>query len=184
MRKEKQEMKTIKTLAEIANGELFEVAGIEFIKFADENEQTVAVAKKVLFDSRFGENNNFAESIIKSRLEKEILPKLEKAIGSDNIIEHEVDLLSLDGDDKLGKVNCKISIPTFDFYRANIKIFDKHNPNQWWWLATPDTTSAHYNDNWIRCVAPRGFIINNDYYGNSGVRPFLIFSSSIFVSCK
>lgn len=177
-------MKTTKTLAEIANGELFEVAGIEFIKFADENGQTIAVAKDTLFNSSLGDNNNFATSDVKRKLEEKILPKLEKAIGAENIVEHEVDLLSLDGDDKWGKVMCRISIPTFDFYRANVKIFDKYNPDQWWWLATPDTTSAHYNDDWVKCVSPRGGINFNGYYDNCGVRPFLIFLSSIFVSCE
>lgn len=178
-------MKKKITLAEIANGELFKVAGIEFIKFSDENGQTVAVAKDSLFGSTFGANNNFATSDIKRKLEEKILPKLEKAVGADNIIEHEVDLLSLDGDDKWGKVRCRISIPTFDFYRANVKVFDKYMLGAWWWLATPDTTSAHYNDNWIRCVSPHGLIIGNYYCGRDvGVRPFLIFSSSISVSCE
>lgn len=177
-------MKTTKTLAEIAIGELFEIADIEFIKFADESGQTVAVAKDSLFNSKFGNNNNFTESIIKSRLEKEILPKIEREIGAENIIEHEVDLISLDGDDKWGKANCKISIPTFDFYRANVKTFDKHKLDTWWWLATPETTSAHYNDSWAVCVSPRGGICDYLYYDNFGVRPFLIFYSSISVSCE
>ena len=177
-------MKTTKTLAEVANGELFEVAGIEFIKFADENGQTVAVAKDTLFDSCFGDNNNFATSDVKRKLEEKILSKIEKAIGAENIIEHEVDLLSLDGDDKWGKIKCNISIPTFDFYRANVKIFDKYTPNQWWWLATPDTTRAHYNDDWVRCVAPAGNFYDYGYYDFRGVRPFLIFNSSISVSCE
>lgn len=177
-------MKTTKTLAEIAIGELFEVADIEFIKFADKSGQTVAVAKDSLFNSKFGNNNNFAESIIKSRLEKDILSKIEKEIGTENIIEHEVDLISLDGDDKWGKVTCRISIPTFDFYRANVKIFDKYKLDAWWWLATPDTTSAHYNDNWAVCVSPHGHFGNGICGGGSGVRPFIIFSSFISVSCE
>ncbi len=177
-------MKTTKALSEIANGELFEIAGIEFIKFANENGQTIAVAKDTVFNSRFGDNNNFATSDVKRKLEEQMLCKLEKAVGAENIIEHEVDLLSLDGDDKWGKVMCKISIPTFDFYRANVKTFDKYNPDQWWWLATPDTTSTHYDDEWVSCVAPRGDINGNGYGNFLGVRPFLIFSSSIFVSCE
>lgn len=177
-------MKTTKILAEIANGELFEVAGIEFIKFADDNGQTIAVAKDTLFNSRFGDNNNFATSDVKRKLEEKILPKIEKEIGSENIVEHAVDLLSLDGDDKWGTDKCKISIPTFDFYRYNVKIFDKYTPSQWWWLATPDTTSAHYNDNWIRCVSPRGLIYGNNCGNFFGVRPFLKFVSSISVSCE
>ncbi len=177
-------MKTTKTLFEIANGELFEIAGIDFIKFSDDDGHTVAVAKDSVFDSLFGDNNNFAESKVKTQLEKKILPRLEKAIGAENIIEHEVDLLSLDGDDKWGKVMCKISIPTFDFYRHNVKIFDKYKLDDWWWLATPDTTAKHYNDSWIRCVSPHGNFYGNGFNYCSGVRPILIFSSSISVSCE
>lgn len=177
----------MKTLAEIKIGETFKIADIEFIKFADENGHTVAVAKDSAFDSRFGANNNLAESTVKSRLETEILPKIESAVGTENIVEHEVDLLSLDGDDKWGKVKCKISIPTFDFYRHNVKIFDKYKLDEWWWLATPETTAKHYNDWWAVCVAPRGFINYYYYGGEFGVRPFIIFVSSISVisvSCE
>ena len=173
----------MKTLAEIKIGETFKVADIELIKFADENGNTIAVAKDSVFNSRFGVNNNFAESRVKSRLESEILPKIEKAVGRENIVEHEVDLLSLDGDDKWGKVKCKISIPTFDFYRNNVKIFDKYKLGERWWLATPDTTSTHYCDDEVLCVSPLGYIYDlPDSRGyDLGVRPFIIFVSSISV---
>ena len=178
----------MKTLAEIKIGETFKVSNIEFIKFADENGHTVAVAKDSVFDSEFGDNNNFAESRVKSRLENEILPKIENEVGAENIVEHEVDLLSLDGDDKWGKAKCKISIPTFDFYRHDVKIFDKYKLNKWWWLSTPETTAKHYNDNWAVCVSPRGCICGcGSDCGNDCVRPFIIFVSSISVisvSCE
>ena len=176
-------MKTQKTLAEIKVGEIFEVAGIEFIKFNDENGVTTAVAKDPLFKSTFGDNNNFAESNIKRRLENEILPTIENAIGAENVVEHEVDLLSLDGDDKWGKVNCKISLPTFDFYRHNVKVFDKYKLDCWWWICTPDTTEKHYNDDWVLCVSPHGRVYGNGgIWVGSSVRPFCILKSSIFVS--
>ena len=172
----------MKTLAEIKIGELFKVADIEFIKFADENGNTVAVAKDSVFVSLFGDNNNFAKSTIKSRLENEILPRIENAVGAENIIGHEVDLLSLDGDDKWGKTECKISIPTIDFYRHNVKLFDKYKLSDWWWLATAETTANHYNDVWVLCVSPRGSIYNCfAYFNNFGVRPFIIFKSSISI---
>ena len=180
-------MKTTKNLAEIAIGEIFEVAEIKFIKFAEKNGQTIAVAKDTLFTSSFGKDNNFSKSIIKRRLENEILPNIEAEVGEENIVEHEVDLLSLDGDDKHGKINCKISIPTFDFYRHNVKMFDKYKLDAWWWLANPDSTSAHCNDNWSVCVSPRGNVYCNGFFNFFGVRPFIVFVSSIsviFVSCE
>ena len=177
----------MKTLAEIKIGETFKVADIEFVKFADENGHTVAVTKDSVFNSKFGDNDNLDESLVKSRLESEILPKIAEAIGEENIVQHEVDLLSLDGDDKWGKVNCKISIPTFDFYRHNVKIFDKYKLGKWWWLATPDTTKKHYCDDWVVCVSPLGDVRSDGYIGVSAVRPFMIFVSSISVisvSCE
>lgn len=177
----------MKTLAEIKIGETFKVADIEFIKFADRDGNTVAVAKDSVFSSTFGKDNNYAKSTIKRRLENEFLPKIEQAVGTENIVEHEVDLISLDGDDKWGKTTCRISIPTFDFYRQNVKIFDKYMLDEWWWLATPETTKKHHNDIWITCVSPHGFIINFIYFNSRGVRPFMIFVSSISVisvSCE
>lgn len=179
-------MENKKILNEVGIGEVFKVAGIEFVKFYEENGRTVAVAKDSLFNDVFGDNNNFAASNILKRLNEEVLPKIVAEVGEENVIEHEVDLLSMDGSDKWGKANCKISIPTFDFYRKHVKVFDKHKLSRWWWLATPDTTTDHYDhDYWVSCVAPSGFLncINGDYYYD-GVRPFLIFVSSISVSCE
>ncbi len=174
-------MKEIK-LNELENGKLFKIGEVEFIKFSEENGEVAAVAKEIAFRSDFGKNNNFAESKILKKLKKEFLPKIADAVGEENIVEHEVDLTSFDGLKTHGSVKSKISIPTFDFYRANVKIFDKHKVDSWWWLATPDTTSEHCNNYWISCVSPSGRIGSYDCYDKYGVRPFLKFVSSIFVS--
>lgn len=171
-------------LSEVTIGKTFSVAGIEFIKFTDENGVCAAVSKDILFNSEFGENNNFAKSTVLKKLNKDILPKIEAEVGAENIKEFELDLTSLDGLDTYGKINTKIGLPTFDFYRKNVRIFAEYNPKDWWWTATPDTTKEHYNENWITCVSPLGRIFSNLYNYNSGVRPFLYFESSISVSCE
>ncbi len=170
-------------LSEVKIGKLFKVGGIEFIKFSCDGDKTIAVAKECVFDSDFGKNNDFAKSFILKRLKDEILPKLEAEVGAENILEHEVDLTSLDGLKTYGNVKSKISIPTFDFYRNNVSMFDEHKYDGWWWLATPETTPEHGNDYWCRCVSPSGFSINH-YCHDYGARPFLIFVSSISVSCE
>lgn len=171
-------------LSEIKIGETFSIAGIKFIKFSDEDGISAAVTKDVLFKSEFGKNNNFAESDILTTLRTDILPKLETEIGEENIKEFELDLTSLDGLNTHGKTKTKIGLPTFDFYRKNVRIFDKHKPNTWWWTATPETTKEHYNDYWVTCVSPFGRINCSDCSRNIGVRPFLYFVSSICVSCE
>ena len=170
-------------LSEIKIGNTFKVAGIEFIKFTDENGVCAVVSKDILFNSEFGKNNNFAESIILSKLKTDVLSKLEAEVGAENIKEFKLNLTSLDGLDTYGEIKTRIGLPTFDFYRNNVRVFDKYKINDWWWTATPDTTEEHYNNYWVTSVSPRG-VYDYDGNGDIGVRPFLYFVSSISVSCE
>lgn len=171
-------------LSEVKIGKTFSIAGIEFIKFTDENGVCAVASKEILFDSEFGKNNNFAQSLVLKKLNKEILPKLVAEVDAENIKEFELDLTSLDGLETYGKIKTKIGLPTFDFYRNNVRIFDEYNPDSWWWTATPETTKEHANDYWVTSVSPHGSFDNYNYNDFIGVRPFLYFESSISVSCE
>ena len=171
-------------LSEVKIGKTCTIAGIEFIKFTDEDGVCAVVSKDILFNSDLGKNNNFAESNALEKLKSKILAKLEREIGAENIKEFELDLTSLDGLDTYGKFKTRIGIPTFDFYRKNVRIFDEYKVDDWWWTATPDTTTEHFNEHWALCVSPRGDIYDYGYSINSGVRPILYFVSSISVSCE
>ena len=95
------------------------------------------------------------------------------------------DLTTLDGLKPYNDLGSLISLPTFDFYRANVKIFDQYKVDELWWLATPESAQPHDNPRWVVCVAPSGGIFYGIYcYGDGGVRPFLLFESSIFESCE
>ena len=167
-------------LYEVNIGDTFKVADVEFIKFTNDGDKVVSVAKDILYDSRFGDDANFGKSDIKARLEKELLPKLEAEIGEENIFEFETDLLAFDGTRPFPNVKSKISLVTLDFYRRNREIFDKHRLDDYWWLLTPDSEAYKRI---VLSVSPSGRInnLNSVYYGRGG-RPFLIFSSSISVS--
>ena len=79
----------------------------------------------------------------------------------------------------------KVSLPTLDFYRANVAIFDEYKVDDWWWLATPESAQPHSAPDWILCVAPSGCVDGGGCYDDyGGVRPFLRFVSSISVSCE
>lgn len=167
----------------VKDGDIFEVAGIEFIKFPSKDGMTPVVSKDILFRSSFGEDNNFRKSKILKTLEADYLPKIVEAIGAENLCTIKTDLTTLDGLKKYGAMESLVSLPTLDFYRANAEIFDKYNPGDWWWLATADSTSPRYNPYWVLCVSPSGIICFGYYYiGGGGVRPFYIFKSSIFGS--
>lgn len=170
-------------LYDISIGKTFTVAGIEFIKFDQNGENVIVVAKDALFRANFGADNNFAHSELLQRLQTEVLTKIEAEVGAENVVEFETDLTSLDGLKTHGKMVSKISLPTFDFYRENVELFDECRLNDWWWLATPDTTEEHLNNDWVVCVSPRGNVSRDcSFNGNFGVRPVLIFKSIISVS--
>ena len=171
-------------LSEVENGKTFKIGDVTYIKFKDENGKTIAVTKDSVCRTRFGKDNNLKNSKVLKELETKFLPKVAEIIGEENICTFETDLTTLDGLKNYGVMESKISLPTFDFYRENVEIFDKYKLDEWWWLATPDSAEPHYSPVWICCVSPRGDIGSYCYYFVSGVRPILHFVSTIFVSVE
>lgn len=168
----------------VKDGETFKVSDIEFIKFPSVDGVTPVVTKNVVFRSRFGDDNNLKTSDVLKQLEAEFLPKIIEAVGEENVCTFKTDLTTLDGLKPYGEMESKISLPTFDFYRANVEIFDKNKVNSWWWLATPESTKPHEDPYWILCVAPSGYVNDFNYIIDFGVRPVLYFVSSIFDSSE
>ena len=167
----------------VADGETFSVGGVEFIKFPEVNGTVPAVTKDILFFSRFGDDNDLRQSDVLQELKQTFLPRIIDAVGAENLCLVKTDLTCLDGLNPYGEMESLVSLPTLDFYRANVAVFDRYPTSQWWWLATPETASPHESPYWILCVAPSGVVnvgdVNFDY---GGVRPFLSFNSSIFES--
>ena len=168
----------------VNDGDTFVVAGMEFIKFPATAAGTPVVAKNIAFRSAFGNNNHLAESRVLERMKEEVLHKIVEAVGEENVLTFNTDLTTLDGLTPYEDLESKISLPTLDFYRENVKIFDRHKVDRWWWLATPESAAPHDDPTWIVCVSPSGVIINDGYDYGSGVRPFLLFESSIFGSSE
>ena len=169
----------------VKDGEVFRLAGMEFIKFPSVDGKTPVVMRDIAFSSRFGDNNDLRCSDALKKMQKDILPEIMEAIGEENVLTFQTDLTALDGLKPYGVMESKISLPTLDFYRQHVEIFDKYQVDEWWWLATPESAQPHSAPKWIVCVAPSGCI----YYGlcgngDVGVRPFLIFNSSIFESSE
>ena len=169
----------------VKDGETFTVAGMEFIKFPDVDGKTPVVMKSIAFRSRFGNNNDLRESTVLSKMQKEILPKIIEAVGEENVLTFKTDLTTLDGLKPYEDLESKISLYTFDFYRANVEIFDRYKVECAVFTATPESAQPHSDPDWIVCVSPSGSIYYyNLFYDICGVRPFLIFNSSIFGSSE
>ena len=167
---------------EIKDGDTFNLAGYEFIKFPSMNGETPIAMRDYAFISRFGDNNDLRSSDVLRRLQEEILPKIVEAVGEENVCTFKTDLTTLDGLELYGVMESKISLPTIDFYRANGKIFNKYKPSRWCWLATPESAQPNDDPYWILCLSPSGCIYDYFYNGDFGVRPILFLKSSIFES--
>ena len=168
----------------VKDGETFKIGDMEFVKFPSVNGQTPVVMKDIAFRSRFVDNNDLCSSDVLRKMEAEILPKILAVVGAENLCTIQTDLTTLDGLNPYGTMETLISLPTLEFYRSNVSIFDQYKPGSWWWLATPESAQPHEKPYWILCVSPSGCIFSR-YYGNDfGVRPFCIFESSIFGSSE
>ena len=167
-------------LLSLHEGDIFEVDNVEYIVLEQlSNNQTAVIRKELLkntmeFDS---DNNNWKTSSIRDFLNGKYLEEIEGAFGKDRIIEHTVDLLSLDGLDDYGTSSDKISMLTIDQYRKYRKVLGA-NLHNLWWLLTPDSTPSGNDSHYVRYVDSDGYV----YYcgclwGDKGVRPFFILQS-------
>ncbi len=168
----------------VKDGGTFTVAGMEFIKFPEVDGKTPVVMKDIAFYSRFGDNNDLRSSDVLQDMEEKILPKIIEAVGEDNVLTFQTDLTTLDGLKPYGVMESRISLPTFDFYRANVEIFARYKVKRTVFLATPESAPPHDAPNWVVCVSPSGCIYYSYYDIVRGVRPLLIFNSSIFESSE
>lgn len=173
---------TGRKLSELEPGETFHLGEHEFIVLEHCAGETAVIRKNILKQMAFGSGNNFDGSDV-DEVCLAFCDEIAGIVGEENLVLHTVDLTSDDGLKDYGDVERSVSLMTTEQYRKYVLILDKHKPDRWWWLATPHSTAAHGNDNWVKCVSPVGSFYYYDYYfDNFGVRPFCILKSHIFVS--
>ena len=171
-------------LSEKEVGDIVTIGDYEYIVL-EQNKVTCTTSllmKGLLEDDvEFGESADFKTSNVKKILDKFAL-ELEKEVGSDNVIEHNVDLTADDGLKDYGNITAKVSLLTCDLYRKFVYVIDKFELDKWWWLATPFSTPTHDYSTLVKCVSPCGHVSINCCGDFVGVRPFCILNSNIFVS--
>lgn len=131
--KEKTETESGKVeLSTLNAGDTFKIGEHDFIVLEQTNGQTMVISKGLMAENKEFDSNcrDYSESSLKKFIESNIQPIIEKEIGADNIIEHEVDLTSVDMQNEFGKCECKVRPITFDEARKyNDLLVDKNLPN-------------------------------------------------------
>ena len=140
-----------------------------------------AVVRKDILDKKmdFGEDNNRANSGWRKYLNSEYLQEIGNEFGEENIVEHEVNLLSMDGYDDYGVVRDKVSAMTFDRYRKYHKYIG--NVPEWNLLSTPDSTPSGYGASYVLCVDVGGGVYCAVCWRDVALRPFFVLNSYIDV---
>ncbi len=162
-------------------GDVFELAGLtwKILEITEKGYACLAdkLEERMQFDSSC---NDWRASGLRDYLNTKLYKQLADAVGEENIIPFERDLLSLDGQTEYGTCEDKVSLLTVDEYRKHRALIP--NVDYWWWMITPWSTPCNDYEYGVAVVSPSGIIDYDDCGSNRGVRPFCIFSSAIFES--
>ena len=171
----------VKISKKLGAGDTFDLAGLtwKILEITEEGYKCLAerLENSMQFDSGC---NNWTASDLRNYLNIQFLKKLEDAVGADNIISFERDLLSMDGQTEYGKCEDKVSLLTVDEYRKHRALIP--NAEYWWWTITPDSTPCNNDSRYVRVVSPSGYFSRDGFSIVNGVRPFCIFASALFES--
>lgn len=162
-------------------GDTFKIAGLDW-KIIDITDKGYSCLCGILEeDMKFNDSsNNWKSSGLREYLNGDFLKKISDEVGEENIVKFERDLLSLDGQTEYEKCEDSVSLLTVDEYRKYRSLIP--NEKKWWWLITPWSTPCNDYEYPVTVVSSSGNVNVRGCYDSSGVRPFCIFSSSIFES--
>ena len=173
--------KTRKIPTGLSAGDTFELAGLTWTILDITDKGYMCLADRLIDSMKFdSESYNWIRSQLRNYLNTEFIKKITNEIGEENIISFNRNLLSLDGQNEYGNCEDKAALLTVDDYRKYRSFIP--NTNDWWWLATSWSTKCNNCEYSVAVVSPSGGFYGNFCYGDVGVRPLCIFSSSIYES--
>lgn len=183
---EEAERKNKVELSTLAPGDVFEIGKNDFIVLEQMTFETKVISKdfmaeNIVYDE---DSRDYNESNLKKVIEDEIQPIIESEVGENNLVEHTVELTSVDMQHEFDDCKCKVRPITFDETRKYNNLLPNKELDDWWWTCTPWSTAERGCKYSIAVVSSAGSVDNYGCDGISGVRPVCILKSNIFVSKK
>ncbi len=165
------------------DGKIVDIGDYEFIVLKhDKTQGTVELLlKDFLCSEKFGDTNDYRTSHIRKVVEK-FGDKIADIVGEENLVEHNVDLTTIDGDKEFGTIKAKMSLLTFDKFRDCFDVLNEFKLDKLWWLVTAWATKKHDIELLVSCVSSYGVMFYFSCGTGGGVRPFCILKSNIFES--
>ena len=183
---EEAEKKNKVELSTLAPGDVFEIGENDFIVLEQMSSGAKVISKDfmaedVVYDE---DSRDYDKSNLKKVIEDEIQPIIESEVGEDNLVEHIVELTSVDMQQEFRACECKLRPITFDEARKYNNLLPNKDLDDWWWTCTPWSTAERGCKYSMAVVSSAGDVSRSRCYGNGGVRPVCILKSNIFVSKK
>lgn len=183
---EEAERKNKVELSTLAPGDVFEIGKNDFIVLEQIGAEVKIIsknfmAKNVVYDKT---SRDYNKSNLKEMIEDKIQPIIESEVGENNLVEHTVELTSVDMQHEFDDCKCKVRPITFDEARKYNNLLPNKDLDDWWWTCTPWSTEERGCSYSIALVSSAGFINSYCCSSNCGVRPVCILKSNIFVSKK
>lgn len=171
-------------LSELNPGDVFKIGEYDFIVLKHDYDTTTVISKGFMAENIvFDENTrDYNKSNLKKVIEEDIQPIIEAEVGADNIVEHTVDLVSVDMQKEFEPCICKVRPITFDESRKYNDLLVNSELHDWWWTCTPWSTSKRGWRYLIAVGSLSGCIYDRNCCDSGGVRPVCIFTSLIFES--
>lgn len=153
-----------------------------FIVLDQEDDKTFVVSKNhMLKNQMFGYTLDYKESELRKKIEEEIQPKIEAEVGAENILEHVVDLVTVDMKRDFGTLNCKVRPFTFDEARKYNDLLVNKELDDWTWTCTPWTRKESGWGNAVACIWRLGDLDYGSGDCGDGVRPVMWLKNGILV---
>ena len=180
---EKQEKIGKVALSSMNPGDVFQTTGKRKYKVLQQYGDTTKIISLDLVKKNveFGKSTDYKKTNVKKLCDTEILKDFEEEFGAENIETHAADIITVAGQ-KIGTVDCKIRLITFDEVREYTDIIPNQHLDDWYWTLSPWSTKERGWEYSVAVVSPSGLIHSINCLGSNGVRPVCILKSNIFVS--
>jgi hypothetical protein len=183
---EEAERKNKVELSTLAPGDVFEIGKNDFIVLEQIGAETKIISKNfmaedIVYDE---DSRDYNKSNLKEMIEDKIQPIIESEIGENNLVEHTIELTSVDMQHEFDDCKCKVRPITFDEARKYNNLLPNKDLDDWWWTCTPWSTEERGCSYSIAVVSSAGRVYGNCCDNYDGVRPVCILKSNIFVSKK
>lgn len=171
-------------LSEIPVGGKFDTGIGRFIVLEQKGEKTAVITEELYRkDVRFDDDSNeYFTSELSDLFEEEIFPEFKEEFGAENLCDATTSLVTVDMQNKDEELHAKARPLTFEEARKYNELLVNKDLPDWYWTCTAWSTEERGWPYSVAVVSPSGSVINNFCDISSGVRPFCILKSNIFVS--